>query len=671
MRKRILSGMLVLSMIVSLFSIPVLASSESEYTEGCYTYRIRNGKAYITKTQGISGNVIVPSFLGGYPVYELGMSAFKDNLTITDITVPDGVVSISEHVFSGCKNLRSLYISDSVQYIGQNQFRDCISLENVKLPSNLNYINSEMFKGCINLKSISIPNAVKYIASGAFAGCSNLNEIFIPDSVEEIWTNVFSGTGIEANPLNWHNSVFYVGKYLIKANPNISGKYVVKDGTKSISWSAFENCTNLTEIVLPSSLKGIYPYSFRNCTNLRYIKYDDNIKLEHIGWQVFQNTYWMNDFLNSGKSELCIGNVLVCANKWLKGTYSIPYGITTIADEAFIECPYVETIIVGDGVKVIGYRAFSHCDNLSSITISDDVELIDYQAFRFAPNLRDIWYEGSEERWNKTSRESINAIISKGTSEERNTTIHFNFKKVKLDISPKEGVSTVNNQQGTGDTFIFTAITPPEVNEISLLADKFNGIEWHEISFDYLQRNYHLEAHINNENEKVWTCRFGINDSGYRTFKLKIDGANTDIEANVTVIENNGSFSPTPQQGNISVVVNGEYVNFDVQPQIINGRTMVPVRAIFEALGATVTWEPETQRVHAEKWYEPTQGLVFAIFEIGSNVMINSFGEMYDYIDTPAMIIDGRTLVPARAAAEAFDYKVSWDEATKTVYIYE
>jgi len=122
----------------------------------------------------------------------------------------------------------------------------------------------------------------------------------------------------------------------------------------------------------------------------------------------------------------------------------------------------------------------------------------------------------------------------------------------------------------------------------------------------------------------------------------------------------------------VKVMVNGESVNFDVQPRIINGRTMVPIRAIFESLGATVEWDAEQQRVYASKRYVPTNGIVSTEFVIGRSYMLTSFGNSQQKeLDTPPMIINGRTLVPARAAAEAFDYNVEWDEATRTVYIYE
>ena len=53
--------------------------------------------------------------------------------------------------------------------------------------------------------------------------------------------------------------------------------------------------------------------------------------------------------------------------------------------------------------------------------------------------------------------------------------------------------------------------------------------------------------------------------------------------------------SVSAENDDITVCLNGEYIEFDVKPQIIDGRTMVPIRAIFETFGATVLWENETQ----------------------------------------------------------------------------
>lgn len=118
---------------------------------------------------------------------------------------------------------------------------------------------------------------------------------------------------------------------------------------------------------------------------------------------------------------------------------------------------------------------------------------------------------------------------------------------------------------------------------------------------------------------------------------------------------------PAMAKDNITVEIDGREIIFDVQPQIINDRTMVPLRAIFEALGASVEWNQEKQMVTSVRH---DKRITLVINE--SSMLVN--GKSVE-LDTPACIIDERTLVPVRAISEAFDLHVEWDGATKTVLI--
>ncbi|MCL2456269.1 MAG: stalk domain-containing protein [Defluviitaleaceae bacterium] len=119
----------------------------------------------------------------------------------------------------------------------------------------------------------------------------------------------------------------------------------------------------------------------------------------------------------------------------------------------------------------------------------------------------------------------------------------------------------------------------------------------------------------------------------------------------------------------ITVIVNGNALEFDQPPIIENGRTLVPVRAIFEALGAQIEWDFETQTVtaHTEK--------VSVAMIIGHNILAKTenSGEIPHVtpivLDVPPQIINGRTLVPVRAVAESFDTEVNWNPDSSTITI--
>lgn len=111
----------------------------------------------------------------------------------------------------------------------------------------------------------------------------------------------------------------------------------------------------------------------------------------------------------------------------------------------------------------------------------------------------------------------------------------------------------------------------------------------------------------------------------------------------------------------IGIKINNRLVQSDVEPQIIEGRTMVPVRAIFEGVGAAVEWNAE------DKTITGTKGNTTIVMVIGEKSMTVN-GENIN-MDGAAMIIDARTYAPARYVAEAFDYDVSWNGELKEVII--
>lgn len=112
----------------------------------------------------------------------------------------------------------------------------------------------------------------------------------------------------------------------------------------------------------------------------------------------------------------------------------------------------------------------------------------------------------------------------------------------------------------------------------------------------------------------------------------------------------------------IPIIVNGLEIACDQPPVIIEGRTLVPLRAIFEVLGAEVYWNNDTRSVIA------TRGDTTILLTIGSSILYKN-GETV-YMDVPGQIINDRTMVPLRAVSESFGSSVYWDNATRTVRIY-
>ena len=114
-------------------------------------------------------------------------------------------------------------------------------------------------------------------------------------------------------------------------------------------------------------------------------------------------------------------------------------------------------------------------------------------------------------------------------------------------------------------------------------------------------------------------------------------------------------------ENEVTVVLDGQTLEFDVPGQIIDGRTMVPLRKIFEAMGATVTYNATAKTAVAVK-DDTTVSLTIG----DPKIVINGVEKA---LDVPGMIIDGRTLAPLRAVGEAFGGKVAWNGTTRTASI--
>ena len=137
--------------------------------------------------------------------------------------------------------------------------------------------------------------------------------------------------------------------------------------------------------------------------------------------------------------------------------------------------------------------------------------------------------------------------------------------------------------------------------------------------------------------------------------------------------ENRLLIAPNPMvnDDSIKVLLNDQMIDFTddngnkVEPQIINSRTMVPMRRIFEVFGAEVEWNGELREVTA-KTAEKTLKLT-----IDNPIASVATGEETESItlDAAPTIIDGRTLVPVRFIAESLDLKVGWDQEQRTVII--
>jgi len=356
-------------------------------TEGIYTYTVTNGEATITGCdKSVSGDIVIPSTLGGYPVTSIGDEVFYNCESVRNVTIPDSIESIGDGAFRSCDSLQGIIIPDSVTSVGVYAFYYCYSLKNVTIGNSVTAILFRTFEGCSKLKSVTIGNSVTSIGSYAFLDCVSLTNITIPDSVLSIGeksfgdceslTSVTIGSGVESMGIMAFSYCYSLPGFVVDSNnKNFSndenGVLYNKDKTELIQYPIG---LELTEFTTPDSVKSIGQASFFGCDNLTKITIGDSVT------SIYRAVFFDCDSLTS----VTIGN-----------------GVTYIDEHTFYDCDGLISVELGNSVETIGEEAFINCDNLTSISIHDSVRRICKSAFHRCDSLTDVYYYGAKENLQK------------------------------------------------------------------------------------------------------------------------------------------------------------------------------------------------------------------------------------------------------------------------------
>jgi hypothetical protein len=289
-------------------NIDWIGSSAFSYCEDLTSVTIGNGVRRIYSdafgectnltnlTWGTAGNLEV---IDGGAFYNTGL---------TSVTVPEGVKRLQTYygrgVFTGCKNLKTVSLPASLtEEIAYNTFKNCpiesitvaagntvfdsrdncnavihtetntlkLGFATTVIPASVKAIGYGAFQECTNLTSIVIPEGVTYIDHYAFFNCTSLTSITIPNTVRRAGYQIFDGTRLTEPVYNQY--VFFRMPYAALA----TGEYTVPAGIEQIAGYAFADCSDLTAIHLPASLKIVDTEAFWNCVGVTEIVIPDNV----------------------------------------------------------------------------------------------------------------------------------------------------------------------------------------------------------------------------------------------------------------------------------------------------------------------------------------------------------------------------------------------------------
>ena len=269
--------------------------------------------------------------------------------SITNVYLPNSIISIGESAFLGYSELTSIVIPNSVNSIGNNAFNTCLRLTSITIPNSVTSIGYQAFRDCPRLTSVEIPNQVTSFGDGAFSKCSRLtsvvwNPVNCPD-FSSVSNNPFFGINNQITSFEFGDSVEHIPSYMCYNMPNLIS-ITIPDSVTSIGKSAFNRCSGFTSITIPNSINSIGRYAFEYCSGLTQVIWNA------VNYPDFD--YFLTPFyeIRTQITSFEFGNSVV----------HIPGSLC-------FEMTNLTSITLPDSINSIGQHAFHKCSGLISITL--------------------------------------------------------------------------------------------------------------------------------------------------------------------------------------------------------------------------------------------------------------------------------------------------------------
>jgi len=348
---------------------------------------------------------------------------------VTDLVIPESVVSIGQYTFRNCSGLTSVTIPNSVTSIGQDAFYNCTNLNEVILKSN--HIVSKDYSGSEDayigeifgnqVKKYIIDEGVTGIGTYAFYNCTNLKSVSIASTVTRVGNSPFlacnrlTSVTLNSNTLASLTSSKSNLKTIFGSQVD---EFIIGNNVTSIGDYAFYNCTNLTSVTIGNGVTTIGSFAFEGCSGLTSVTcWAKNVPT--MGSSVFFNVpqssatlyvpasafgaykaakYWKNfgTILPVGDAGvIATGNCGENLNYVLTSDFTLTIsGTGDMTDYSYVSvAPWdsykdiIKSVVVEDGVTSIGNSAFNGCAGLTSVTISNSVTRIGGFAFESCTGL--------------------------------------------------------------------------------------------------------------------------------------------------------------------------------------------------------------------------------------------------------------------------------------------
>ena len=360
----------------------------------------------------------------GQGLGSIGNYAFKGCKNLQSFVIPDSVTSLGRGAFSGCESLSSITIGDGVKTLpgvdfttysasttvysdnsantslygpyDNGLFYNCTSLETINWGANVREIGNIAFLNCSSLEEVAIPNSVTNIGHHAFLGCDALESVAIGDGVMAIGRMAFRALP-NLQTVEFGSNVDHIGRQAFQDCVQLKN-FTLPESIWQIDYRAFAGCSRaLTSVSIPANIYGseteLGQGVFSGCSKLATVTFGDTVKtlpgVDFTTYSASTTVYSDNSANTSLYGPYDNGLFYNCTS--LK-TINWGAGIKTIGNIAFLNCSALENVTIPDTVTTIGRHAFFGCENLTTVTIGNKVTEIGRMAFRALSKLTNVGF---------------------------------------------------------------------------------------------------------------------------------------------------------------------------------------------------------------------------------------------------------------------------------------
>lgn len=356
------------------------------YDSGCLYKLINNDLEYeVSKVGKANGTFTIENSYRGKDVTKVGDKAFKGSGKIEEVIIGDNITSIGDSAFYNCPKLKRIELPEGLISIGASCFQSCTALESIVIPKTVKKIANTSFAHCLVLSSVVINDGVEDIEFSAFTSCYSLQTISIPNSVLKIGEGAFSNCkGLSS--VSFGEKLQSIDNDAFTNCTKLSDVKFKGNALETIGERAFEECSSISNIVLPSGLKKIGASAFYGCVNLDSIKIPSSC--ESVGMKAFNGTKIYSAFENEK---------IIYADNWAVGVNAkfsqelneitndtFKNGTIGIADGTFSGYNVLNSINLSGAnstIKYIGNYAFYNCNNLTKFIGGDSLVSLGNFAF--------------------------------------------------------------------------------------------------------------------------------------------------------------------------------------------------------------------------------------------------------------------------------------------------